>query len=514
MPTISNKVSYGLDDFFILTGWTPKEATYDKVDLTTRLAPNVVLRYPFIAAAMSCVTGYEMALACAKNGIMAVVPCSIPTEEQVNIVKRVKGQEVRKGQIEFVDDPVWIRDDSLVGHAVERYNEHGHSVIPICDDFRTLRGVFKYDEGIRGRFLGLTLREALEKAKKNEKFREIFIPFDMQSAECGRDYCMSTEETGKVHEKMKSGDMKYLPIVDDRGQLKRLAFIYKYYGYMVGGAIHTHTGWENRVEKLLDAGTDMIFIDSSHGKTDFQVNVLKEYKSKFTGVPICAGNIIDADGYNRLVDAGADLVKCGLGSGGSCITTEGRGPGRGMLTLLKEIYEERERAGENTPIIADGGIGARVVEKRRVETLDGKKYLKIIRHYPGSINKALAFADGVMLGTSLNVCKEAAGDDFEYEGIPYKGRWGEGSLKAAGLARYGVDETVRRAFIEEGISDYVTCGMEPKPGTPRLKHVIEKTALNIKMTFSNVGAITPKEYRDNCVLELVSGAAKKAAGTD
>lgn len=513
MPRISDKISYGLDDYFILTGCTTAETTYDKVDLTTQLAPNVILRYPFIAAAMSCLTKYEMTLACANNGIIAVVPCSLPTDEQTGIVERVKENEVKKGQIEFVHDPVWIRDDSKVKDAIERYNEHGHSVIPICDDFRRLGGVFKYKEGTGGRLLDQTLKEVLDKAR-NGRLREIFLPFDRGSARYGQDYCLDTDGTETIYEKMKSMDVKYLPIIDkEEGRLIKLAFIYKYHGYMVGGAIHTHPGWEKRVEKLLEAGTDMIFIDSSHAKTDFQVKVLKEFKKKYI-TPICGGNIIDAEGYRKLVDAGADLVKCGMGSGGSCITTENRGVGRGMATILDEVYNEREKMNKKIPIIADGGIGTKTVKTKIIETPYGKKNLRIIKHDPSSINKSLAWADAVMLGTGFNVCKEAAGDDLDYEGIECKGRWGEGSVKAATLARYGLDEDIKRAFIEEGIDDYVTCEGAPTPGTVRLKPTIEKLALNAKMTFSNVGARNPEEYREKCVLELVSGAAKRAAGTD
>ncbi len=510
MPSISDKVSYSLDDFFILTGWTTEETNYAKIDLTTQLAPNVVLRYPFIAAAMSCVTGYDITLACAKNGIMAVVPSSLPIDEQVDIAGRVKKQEVRKGDIEFVDDPVWITNDRTVKSAIELYNEYGHSIIPICDDYRRLKGVFRYKEGIRGRTLEWKLDDALEKARNGKRLGEIFIPFDKELS----DYGTSRMDTAEIRDKMAERELKYLPVIDENGHLTRLAFIYQYYGYLVGGAIHTHEGWEKRADKLLEAGTDMIFIDSSDGKSDYQIKVLTEFKKRNGDVPICAGNIIDADGYRRLVGAGADAIKAGMGSGGSCITTEGRGVGRGMATALMEIHEEKMRQDETIPLIADGGIGARVIKTKIFETAHGKKRLRIIRLDPSTISKAGAWADAFMLGTFFNVCKEAAGDNFEHEGIEYKGRWGEGSLKAVTLARYSVDENIQRPSIKEGIDDHVTCEMTPKPGLVRLKHAIEEAALNMRMTMSNVGARDPVEYRDKCVLERASGSAKRAAGID
>jgi IMP dehydrogenase/GMP reductase len=253
----------------------------------------------------------------------------------------------------------------------------------------------------------------------------------------------------------------------------------------------------------MDAGADVIFIDSSNCKTDFQVDVIREFKRKYPGKPLCAGNGIDEEGYRMCKDAGADMFKIGMGSGGSCITTSGRGVGRGLATALQEVHEANKGA---IPLIGDGGIGTKKIRQMEVETKEGRRPLKYIQHDPGNMAKALAWTPrGIMMGTGFNITDEAAGDEFTYQGDTFKHRWGEGSFKAKTLARYGVGEEVRRAYIEEGIDDFVFC-------VGRVKPCMERNALNLRMTLSNVGARNPMEFSEKVTLELMSDEARKEAG--
>ncbi len=502
MVKISDKVSRSLNEYFILTGDTPKSATYQNVNLTTKLAPNVILRYPFIAAAMSCVSGYDMTLECAKNGMMAVVPCSLTIEDQVDIVRRVKEKEVKEGDIEFNSHPTRISDlRETIGDAAELYEVFGHSNIPICDSFRHLHAMFRYQQGIPSEYLGMTIKEAIERSRKDDYLSEIIKPFDMKKSVEGRDYFWRNASSKRIQKTMNDAGIKVIPIMRSGGVLEKIAFIYNFHGYMVGAAIHTHKGWETRAHKLIEAGVDMIFTDSSDAKTDFQLGVIDRFKNRFDQTPLCIGNIIDAEGYKRFSEAGVDVIKIGMGSGGSCTTTEGRGIGRGIATAMMDVAEERKRSKKKVPLIGDGGIGTRKLKTRKLGEIKISEY----KHDPSTITKSLGIVDVDMLGTAFNMFEEAAGESLEVEGKKYKERWGEGSLKAKSLARYGVGESIKRANVVEGDHDYVTCVGRLKPG-------IEKIALNVQLTFSNVGAVTPEEYREKCVLELASPQAQKEAG--
>ncbi|MBI4021091.1 MAG: IMP dehydrogenase [Candidatus Aenigmarchaeota archaeon] len=499
MVRLSPETSFSLRDFFIQPGWTPAGLTYDKVDLSVQLPGGVVLRYPFIAADMACVSGYDMTLECARNGLMAVVPASFPIEEQADIIRRVKAQEVKRGDLEF-QDPVRIDVTSTVEQAMRMYDEFGHSTIPICDSFRRLRGVFRYRDGITGD-TSISLERALSNGDPG--FAGSIAPFDKATAVHGRQYCTDEDSPEFVHERMREQGISFMPIIDRNGVLQQLAFVYKFNGYAVGAAIHTHPGWKDRARAAVDAGADTMFTTASSCKSDYLVAVAREFKELYPGKPLITGNGVDLEGFNRAcVDVGAAGFKEGMGSGGSCITTHGRGVGRGIYTALKEVSDANEGLGEDRKvIIGDGGIGTRRLKK---ETQDGK-VLNWIEHDARTIGVALAFSDAVMMGTGFNILEEAAGNLLAYRGERFRGRWGEGSRKARTLQRYGIGERVKRAAIEEGIEDYVSV-------QGRLKPLMEKLGTQLQVTLTNVGAKDLKEFREKVVLEFASPNAIQDAG--
>ncbi|MBN2331362.1 MAG: IMP dehydrogenase [Candidatus Aenigmarchaeota archaeon] len=490
----------------ILPGWTTSKTTHDKVDLSVELVPDVELSVPFIGAAMTSVVNERLLGECARNGAMAVVPSQYPIEVAKRMVENVKKNEVRRGDLEFVEQPEWINvdgDASKVGDAIDRYNKVGHSVIPICDDERKLKGLFRYREGIPNDCLNVDLHEAigLARSRKNE-WGKIVIPFDIEKAKNGEDYVSERCQPKTIQNRMKKARKGCMPVVDRNGVMKGLTFNYMHNGYAVGGAIHTYK-WEKRAEALLEAGADIIFIDASDGASDFQVRTLRKFKRLFPDSYICAGNVvattaikktrsgklIEVPVYDTLVEAGADLFKVGMGSGRMCLTTDNRGVGGDILRALYDFYKAREKLGVYRPMIADGGIG----------TLDpdfDKRVLvrRNLRQDTRSINAALAFADAAMMGTYFNMFEEAAGPVHNEGGILYIENWGEGSYKARSFARYDVGEGVRRADIEEG-------GFYLIPLVGRLKPGMEKTALGVAMTMSNVGAANLHDYREMCVLE-------------
>lgn len=488
----------------IIPGWTTSRTTYDKVDLSVELAPGVILDKPFIAAAMTSVVGPELTLACANNGTMAVVPSQLSIEDASSTIRDAKNQEVKRGDLELVKQPERIKDDRTIGEAIDKYNSVGHSVIPVCDDYRNLKALFLYQEGIPRDFFDISLSNAIKMARgRKQEMRKIIKPFDIKRAKYGADYCWDTDKPRKVHKLMMKGKKRRcMPIVDRKGVMKGLSFVYKYNGYAVGGAIHTYK-WEERAEALLDAGADIIFIDSSDGASDFQVRTIKKFKKMYPDTPICAGNVVasvaleknrtgkvvEVPVYDALVDAGADIIKIGMGSGRICLTTENRGPGRRLLRALNDLYEARANHSEYRPFIADGGIGTVDPDMNK-----RARVRKNMRQDTRSIDLALAFADAVMMGSYFNMFEEAAGPEQPIDGKRYKESWGEGSFKAKTVARYDVYEAVRRAYIEEGSYNLIPCIGRLKPG-------IERTALGVAMTLSNVGAANLADYRKLCVLE-------------
>ncbi|MEM5871853.1 MAG: IMP dehydrogenase, partial [Candidatus Aenigmatarchaeota archaeon] len=285
----------------------------------------------------------------------------------------------------------------------------------------------------------------------------------------------------------------------------KLAFIHQYDGYYVGGAIHTYPGWEKRVQNLIESGADMIFIDTSDARSRFVLDVIEKFKKKYPNIPLCAGNIVSGEGYKELVEAGADLVKVGMGSGSACITSEKRGVGRGLLTALVDVYETKEKMKEEyrKPIIADGGIGVRLIGEKKI----GNMIARIYEPSPGSFSKALMFADACMCGTFANMLTEAAGKRVEFEGKYYKERWGEGSFKGISMARYGIEEGVKKnLLVEEGVADLVN-------EIGRLKPNLEKIFFAVALTIgNNVGARNLEEYREKATYELLSPNAWKKTG--
>lgn len=490
----------------IVPGWTTSKTTHDKVDLSVELVPGTRLSYPFIGAAMTSVVNEQLLGACARNGAMAVVPSQLPIDTAAKMVADVKDDEVKRGDLEFVNRPEWINldsDASTVGDAVKRYNQVGHSVIPVCDDERKLRAFFLYDEGIPSDYMGVDLSEAIRHAKsRKEGWRDLIRPFDIKRARRGEDFVSNRCGNKTIQKNMKDAKRRFMPVVDGNGVLKGLTFNYKHHGYAVGGAIHTYR-WEKRAEALLAAGANVIFVDSSDGASDFQLRTIRKFKRLFPDSYICAGNVvastaikrtrggnlIEVPVYEKLVEAGADMFKVGMGTGRMCLTTDNRGVGRDILKALNELYEARERHEVYIPMIADGGIGT--IDPDFNKRVDIRERM---RQDTRSINAALAFADAAMMGTYFNMFSEAAGALHDKGGKKYKENWGEGSYKARSFARYDVSEHVRRADMEEG-------GVYLVPHVGRLKPGMERTALGLAMTMSNVGAATLKDYREMCVLE-------------
>ena len=247
---------------------------------------------------------------------------------------------------------------------------------------------------------------------------------------------------------------------------------------IVGAGINTRD-YEERVPALVEAGVDVLCLDSSEGFSEFQAVTLKWIKKKYKDIKVGAGNVVDGDGFKYLVDNGADFVKIGIGGGSICITRETKGIGRGQATATIEVAKARDeyykKKGIYVPVCSDGGIV-----------------------YDHHITLALAMgADFVMLGRYFARFDESPSKKVKINGQYYKEYWGEGSARARNWQRYDLGGNKKKLSFVEGVDSYV-------PYAGSLKDNVDMTLLKVKSTMCNCGAISIKEFQNKVTLTLVS----------
>ncbi|RJQ16904.1 CBS domain-containing protein [Candidatus Woesearchaeota archaeon] len=463
---VIDKQAYAFQQFSLLPGLTPRTCTMSSISLETTLA-GVTLGVPLLSAAMTSVTGYDLALALAKERGLPILPARMSLEEQIDIVQRIKSTEMT-----FVEDPITVRETATIDEALRLVEKYGHSSIPVVDRNNVFLGMFIHSEYLAR---GIPVNENITTAM-------LYDPVVL----CVQNPAISVDETVALLEKEKQ---PHLVVLDENRRLVKLAFKKDKEKLKVGLAITTHAGWQNRVRAGHQAGVDLFVIDSSDGFTEFQGDVLDEYKKMKIPVPICAGNVITYDGAMYLMEKGADMIKVGMSPGSTCTTFREKSTGRGSMTALLEVDRARNDFLKKNasllyvPVIADGGI-------------------------PGSAEMiiALTVADALMLGGYFNRFFEAAGEKINDRGgitlhdddIAYVASWGEGSIRARNLGRYGHGGFV--TFFAEGEEGRV-------PYAGRLKPNLKRDILKIKSAMANAGAMNLQEFRKKAVIELNSDGA-------
>ena len=393
----------------------PKE-----VSTVTKLTRNVGLNIPIVSAAMDTVTEFKAAIAMARLGGIGVIHKNMDIQSQAFQVKKVK-----KSESGIIIDPIYIGPDATVGEADAMMREYRISGVPVVDEGMTLIGI-------------ITNRDMRFITDMSLIVKDVMTPAPLVTAGKGT----TLEEAAKVLQKHK---IEKLPIVDDDGKLIGLITIKdiekkeqypnankdEFGRLRVAAAIGV--GQIDRARALVEAGVDVIVLDSAHGHSQGIIDTVQAIKAELE-VDVIAGNIATAEAARDLIDAGVDAVKVGIGPGSICTTRIVAGVGVPQISAVDEVAQVANPLG--IPVIADGGI-----------------------KYSGDVAKALAVgASSVMLGSALAGTYEAPGEMIIYNGRQFKEYRGMGSIGAMSKGstdRYFQEGTAADKLVPEGIEGRV-----------------------------------------------------------
>ena len=482
MAKYYSEPSHTFSEYLLVPGLTGEKNIPTNVSLKTPLTkykkgqkPAISLNIPMVSAVMQSVSGDELAIALAKEGGMSFIFGAQSVESQAAMVARVKNYKAG-----YVVSDANVKPDTTIAEMLEILEATGHSTMAVTDDGTS-----------NGKLLGmLTSRDyRLGHVKMSDPVSKYMTDRSKLVVGSEKDDLTVCNDIIWTHK------LNQLPIVDKDDRLLYLVFRKDYDShkehpleildsekrFMVGAGINTRD-YEERIPALIDAGVDCLVIDSSDGYSVWQANVIKWVRKKYGDkVKIGAGNVVDADGFNYLVKAGADFVKIGIGGGSICITRETKGIGRGQATAVIEVAKARDayykKTGIYVPICSDGGIV-----------------------YDYHITLALAMgADFVMLGRYFARFEEAPGEKLMVNGTYVKEYWGEGSNRARNWQRYDLGGNKKLTF-EEGVDSYV-------PYAGFLKDNVALTTAKIRSTMCNCGALTIPELQKKARLTLVSATS-------
>ncbi len=476
-------------EYLLVPGYTGPEDTPDKVSLKTPLVkfkrgekPALSLNIPLTSAVMQSVSGPELAVALAREGGISFIFGSQSIENQANMIRQVKATKAG-----FTGSDSNISPDATLREVIRLRQETGHSTMAVTDNG-------KKDGVLVGILTSRDFRESRIDLD-NTLVKEVMTPYDKLIV--GKDGITLSEANDMIWDHK----LNQLPIVDDERHLKAFVFRKDYEQhkenpnevldsdkrYLVGAGINSRD-YKERIPALLEAGADILVIDSSEGYSCWQADTIKWVRETYgDSVKIGAGNVVDADGFRFLADAGVDFVKIGIGGGSICITREQKGIGRGQATATIEVAKARDEYFEETgvyvPICSDGGI---------------------VQDYHMTL--ALAFgADFCMLGRYFARFKESPSKIVTINGSYMKEYWGEGSARARNWQRYDVGGDGGKMSFVEGVDSYV-------PYAGALADNVGLTISKIKHTMCNCGFTNLRDFQKNAKVTLVSAASISEGG--
>ena len=476
------EASHTFSEYLLVPGYSSAECIPSNVSLKTPLVkykkgeePTISLNVPMVSAIMQSVSDDKMAVALAKEGGISFIYGSQTIQEQAEMVRRVKSYKAG-----FVSSDSNLAPDATLADVIFLKEQTGHSTIAVTEDGTS-----------NGKLLGIvTSRDyRVSRMEKDTKVTEFMTP--LEKVIFAREGTTLKEANNIIWDHK----LNSLPILDDEGRLASFVFRKDYDShkenplelldsskrFVVGAGINTRD-YEERIPALVEAGVDVVCIDSSEGYTEWQKRTI-EFVRKTYGdtVKIGAGNVVDRDGFRFLAEAGADFIKVGIGGGSICITRETKGIGRGQATAVIDVAKARDEYFEETgyyvPICADGGI---------------------VHDY--HITLALAMgSDYCMLGRYFARFDESPTNKVLVGGSYMKEYWGEGSARARNWQRYDMGGAAKLSF-EEGVDSYV-------PYAGSLHDNLGVTLSKVRSTMCNCGALTIEELRAKARLTLVSSVS-------
>ena len=483
MATYFNEPSRTFSEYLLVPGYTDERCIPSNVSLKTPLVkyrPDeeecpISLNIPLVSAIMQSVSNDTMAIALAKEGGISFIFGNQSIENEAAMVARVKNYKAG-----FVVSDSNLKPTDTLRDVLKLLEANGHNTMAVTEDGTP-----------NGKLLGIvTGRDyRVSRMTGDEVVSSFMTPFEK--------LVTAPESTTlkQANDIIWEHKLNSLPIVDDNGHLKYLVFrkdysqhkenpdelLDKNKSYVVGAGINTRD-YENRVPALVNAGADVLCIDSSEGYTIWQKRTIDFVREKYGDkVKIGAGNVVDREGFRFLAEAGADFVKVGIGGGSICITRETKGIGRGQASAVIEVAAARDEyykeTGVYVPICSDGGI---------------------VHDYHMTLALAMG-ADFLMLGRYFARFDESPTPKTMINGQYVKEYWGEGSNRARNWQRYDLGGKANLNF-EEGVDSYVTYAGP-------LHDNVERSLYKVKSTMCNCGAITIPELQQKAKLTVVSSTS-------
>lgn len=470
-------------EYLLVPGYSSKECIPDNANLKTPVVkykkgqeePSLTMNIPLVSAIMQAVSDDKMAVALAKEGGISFIYGSQTVKDQADMVRRVKSHKAG-----FVPSSSNIKPDDTLEDILKLKEKTGHSTVAVTDDGTAT-----------GKLLGIvTSRDyRISRMEKSTKVKEFMTPIENMI------YANENTTLKEANDIIWDKKINALPIVNKEQRLVAFVFRRDYdshkenplelldnnKSYIVGAGINTRD-YAERVPALVEAGADVLCIDSSEGFSEWQRITINWIREKYgDSVKVGAGNVVDREGFRFLAEAGADFIKIGIGGGSICITREQKGIGRGQATSVIEVAKARDEYFKETgiyiPICSDGGI---------------------VQDY--HITLALAMGcDFCMLGRYFSRFEESPTNKVIVNGNYMKEYWGEGSARARNWQRYDMGGESKLSF-EEGVDSYV-------PYAGKLKDNLALTLSKVKHTMCNCGALSIEELQEKAKITLVSSTS-------
>lgn len=477
-----NEPSRTFSEYLLIPGYSGADCIPSNVSLRTPLVkyrkgeePSLSMNIPLVSAIMQSVSDDRMAVALAKEGGVSFIYGSQSISDEAEMVRKVKSYKAG-----FVRSASNIKPSQTLADILALKEKNGFSTVAVTDDGTP-----------NGKLLGIvTSRDyRVSRMSPDEKVETFMTPFEkLITAPDGT----TLKECNNI---IWDHKLNSLPIIDENGHLISFVFRKDYDShkenpnelldehkrFIVGAGINTRD-YAERVPALIEAGVDVLCIDSSEGFTEWQKRTISWIRERYgDSVKVGAGNVVDGDGFRFLADAGADFIKIGIGGGSICITRETKGIGRGQASAVIDVAKARDEyyreTGVYVPICSDGGIV-----------------------FDYHITLALAMGcDFCMLGRYFARFDESPTSKVMVNGTYMKEYWGEGSARARNWQRYDLGGAAKLSFVE-GVDCYV-------PYAGSLHDNVATTLSKVRSTMCNCGALTIPELQNKAKLTLVSSVS-------